>query len=57
MFASVVVLFISLASLVFPEYARVIQLGWTPIFIAEITTGILLLVRGVKSETRTNQNV
>ncbi len=57
MFASVVVLFISLANLVLPEYASVIQFGWAPIFIAEITTGIWLLMRGIKSETRTNQNV
>lgn len=47
-FASVVVLFVSMGNLVMPEYANVIQFGWAPIFIAEITTGIWLLVRGVK---------
>ena len=47
-FASVVVLFISLGDLVLPAYADVIQFGWAPIFIAEITTGLWLLVRGVK---------
>lgn len=48
-FASVLVLFTSLANLVLPAYAHVIQFGWTPIFIAEITTGLWLLVRGVKA--------
>lgn len=47
-FASIVVLLTSLANLVFPEYADVIKFGWAPIFISEITTGIWLLVRGVK---------
>ncbi len=47
MFASVVVLCVSLGNLVMPEYASVIQFGWAPIFIAEISTGIWLLVRGV----------
>lgn len=51
LFASVLVLFVSLANLVLPAYAHVIQYGWAPIFIAEITTGIWLLVRGVKSAT------
>ena len=52
LFASVLVLFVSLANLVLPAYADVIQFGWIPIFIAEITTGIWLLVRGVKSGVR-----
>ncbi len=47
-FASLVVLLTSLANLVFPEYADVIRFGWAPIFLSEITTGIWLLVRGVK---------
>ena len=51
MFASVVVFFTGLANLVFPEYAKLIQFGWGPIFIAEITTGIWLLVRGVRTGT------
>ena len=49
-FASVVVLFTSLGNLVLPAYASVIQFGWAPIFIAEITTGLWLWVRGVKAE-------
>ena len=50
-FASVLVLFVSLANLVIPAYAHVIQFGWAPIFIAEITTGLWLLVRGVRVGT------
>lgn len=48
-FASVIVLFTSLGDLVLPAYADVIQLGWAPIFIAEISTGLWLWVRGVKT--------
>lgn len=48
LFASIVVFFTSLGNLVFPEYAHLIQFGWGPIFVAEITTGIWLLVRGVR---------
>lgn len=50
-FASVVTLFVSLGNLTFPAYANVIQFGWIPIFVAEITTGVWLLVRGVRIET------
>ena len=48
-FASIVVLFTSLGNLVLPAYADVIQFGWAPIFIAEITTGLWLWVRGVNT--------
>jgi hypothetical protein len=48
-FASIVVLFTSLGDLVLPAYADVIQFGWAPIFIAEITTGLWLWVRGVNT--------
>lgn len=48
-FASVVVLFTSLTNLVLPACTHVIQWGWAPIFIAEISTGLWLLVRGVKA--------
>jgi hypothetical protein len=47
-FASVITLATSLGDLVFPAYASVIQYGWLPIFLAEITTGFWLLVRGVR---------
>ena len=49
-FASVVTLLTSLGNLVFPAYADMLQFGWLPIFLAEITTGIWLLVRGVRVE-------
>ncbi|MBD8899486.1 DUF4386 domain-containing protein [Rhodanobacter sp. DHG33] len=47
-FASVVALLTSLGDLVFPAWSHAIQMGWLPIFLAEITTGIWLLARGVK---------
>ena len=49
-FASFVTLLTSLANLIFPAYASIIQFGWGPIFIAEIVTGIWLLSQGVPSE-------
>lgn len=49
-FASVVTLLTSLGNLVFPAYADMFQFGWLPIFLAEITTGIWLLARGVRVE-------
>lgn len=49
-FASVVTLLTSLGNLVFPASADLLQFGWAPIFLAEITTGLWLLVRGVRVE-------
>ena len=49
-FASVVTLLTSVGNLVFPASADLLQFGWAPIFLAEITTGIWLLVRGVRVE-------
>lgn len=49
-FASVVTLLTSLGNLVIPAYEDVLQFGWLPIFLAEITTGIWLLARGVRVE-------
>lgn len=51
-FASLVVALTSLADLIFPAYASVIQFGWIPIFISEIATAIWLLAWGVKVEPR-----
>ncbi|MGB4857939.1 MAG: DUF4386 domain-containing protein [Dokdonella sp.] len=48
-FASVVTLLVSFGNLLMPAYASVIQFGWIPIFIAEIVTGIWLLLRGVRT--------
>lgn len=50
LFASFVTLPVSIANLLYPEYASTIQFGWIPIFIAEIATGVWLLVRGVRIE-------
>lgn len=51
-FASVVTLLTSLGGLIFPAHANVIRLGWIPIFVSEIATGIWLLAFGVKVEPR-----
>lgn len=53
LFASFVTLPVSIANLLFPDYASTIQFGWIPIFIAEIATGVWLLVRGVRIEPLT----
>ena len=53
-FASVVVLFLSLGNLVLPTYADVIQFGWAPIFIAEISAGLWLWARGVTTDVGTH---
>lgn len=45
--ASILVALTSLGSLVMPEYRETIQLGFAPIFVSEIATGLWLLVRGV----------
>jgi len=44
---SVLVPIICYASLVWPQYAKTLQIGWIPIAIAEVSVGVLLLVRGV----------
>lgn len=49
-FASVVTLLTSLGNLVFPASSDLLQFGWAPIFLAEITTGLWLMVRGVRVE-------
>lgn len=55
-FASFVTLLTSLCNLIFPAYASVIQFGWAPIFIAEITTGIWLWARGVRIDPLSESN-
>jgi hypothetical protein len=42
-FASLIVTIMCLGSLVFPEHAAKLQYGWTPMAIAEVTTGFWLL--------------
>lgn len=48
MFASALTFVIAIASLVMPPWGNALQIGWVPIFIAEIATGFLLLVRGAR---------
>jgi Domain of unknown function (DUF4386) len=54
-FASVVVTVICFASLIFPEYAATFQYGWAPMAIAEVTTGIWLMLFAVKTQARSDQ--
>ena len=48
MFASALTFVVAVTSLVMPAWGDALQVGWIPIFIAEIVTGILLLVRGAR---------
>ncbi|MBZ5570004.1 MAG: DUF4386 domain-containing protein [Acidobacteriia bacterium] len=51
-FASVVVTVICFGSLIFPECAATFQYGWAPMAIAEVTTGLWLMVFAVKTQAR-----
>jgi len=44
--ASVLIPILGFASLIFPERAPALTLGWAPMFIAEIATGLWLLIAG-----------
>jgi hypothetical protein len=54
-FASVVVPTMCLGSLIFPEHAATLQYGWAPMAIAEVTTGIWLMLFAVKTQARSDQ--
>jgi Domain of unknown function (DUF4386) len=54
-FASVVVTIICFASLIFPEHAALLQYGWAPMAIAEVTTGIWLMLFAVKTQAPSDQ--
>jgi hypothetical protein len=45
-----VVTVICFGSLIFPEYAATFQNGWAPMAIAEVTTGIWLMLFAVKTQ-------
>jgi len=47
-FASVVVTLICFTSQIFPEHAGVLQYGWAPMAIAEVVTGIWLIICAVR---------
>ncbi len=46
-FASVIVTIIGFGSLIFPAQSGVLQYGWAPMAIAEVVTGIWLMIFGV----------
>ena len=48
-FASVLVTVLCFGSLIFPEHATTFQYGWAPMAIAEVTTGIWLMLFAVKT--------
>ncbi|HMG11867.1 MAG TPA: DUF4386 domain-containing protein [Gemmatimonadaceae bacterium] len=47
-FASVVMLFVSLAMLLFSERAQTLQYGWGPMGIAELATAFWLMIVGIR---------
>jgi hypothetical protein len=47
-FASVMVTLVGFAILISPDVTGVIQFGWLPMIIAEITTGVWLLFKGLR---------
>jgi hypothetical protein len=54
-FASVVVTVMCFASLIFPEHAATLQYGWAPMAIAEVATGLWLMLFAVKTQARSDQ--
>ncbi len=54
-FASVLVPIMCLGSLIFPEHAATLQYGWAPMAIAEVATGIWLMLFAVKTQARSDQ--
>jgi hypothetical protein len=53
--ASVIVTIICFGSLIFPEHAATLQYGWAPMAIAEVTTGIWLMLFTVKTRAHSDQ--
>jgi len=56
-FSSVIVTIVGFAMLVFPSYSGVIQFGWIPMFIAEITLGFWLIFKGLRPSRQTQPNL
>ncbi len=48
LFASLLVTLVTTTLLISPDVSSVIQVGWIPMIIAEITTGLWLLLKGLK---------
>lgn len=49
-FASVLVTIICFGNLIFPEYSGTFQYGWLPMAVAEVVTGIWLMLFAVKTQ-------
>ncbi len=49
-FASVLVPIMCFASLIFPEHAATLQYGWAPMAVAEVSTGVWLMLFAVKTQ-------
>lgn len=56
-FASVAVTLMCFGSLIFPEHAAMLQYGWAPTAIAEVTTGFWLLLFAVTSDQQSTRAV
>jgi hypothetical protein len=54
-FSSAVVTVICFASLISSERAATLQYGWAPMAVAEVTTGIWLILFAVKTQARSDQ--
>ena len=54
-FASVIVTITCFACLIFPEHSAGLQYGWAPMAIAEVTTGIWLILFSVKTRALIDQ--
>src|SRR5882762_9664829 len=55
-FASVVVTIMCFGSLIFPEHATTLQYGRAPMAVAEVTTGVWLLMFAVKTQAHSDQH-
>jgi hypothetical protein len=53
-FASVIVTILCFGSLIFPEHAATLQYGWAPMAIAEVTTGIWLILLAIRTQARSD---
>ncbi len=51
-FASVLVTITAFASFIFPTYSDIIEFGWLPMFISEITTAFWLIFKGAKIKSK-----
>jgi hypothetical protein len=52
LFGSVLVPFLGFASLILPHSSKLLQLGWLPIFAAEVSVGLWLFIKGIKLQSQ-----